>query len=329
MAAPRSDTEQPIRLLYADDHPAVRSALRSLLARITDIELVGEAEDGEMAVAMSRLLRPDLVMLDVDMPRLSGPEAAKAIKAQLPETRILYFTGDRQLTASGLCDGLVYKTDPVSELLARIRHVARAEGAGVAVAIPAGQDEVGRPDEYPQFAVATTAEMSRASNGERTPLRFRGAASGSVGRSRMSESIGRVSEGAAIRAASSYADLRRGPEGEQADMAPIRGQFSHAEVAPGPAEGGSRRRGERIQAVHLADGGMAIEGGSRLTPRQVQVLKYVAAGYTNLRTAEELGISAHTVKKHVHALLRLTGATNRAALASWWTEVSLSTTEAD
>ena len=334
MAAPRSSTERPIRLLYADDHPAVRTALRTLLDRIDDIELVGEAEDGDMALAMARALRPDLVMLDIDMPRMSGPEAAAAIKAQLPETRILYFTGDRRLTAdaTGSCDGIVYKTDPVSELLSWIRHVGRDTREPLSFASHAR----GAPPASSAYSARGSSpadwDLTHAVGGERTPIRFRSSPPNAY---EGPYATGLGSQQARRSGNHAMSEHPANPDPDQwTDDDPRREARPSVRAGASQGKESNRRLGDapresRLQAIPLADGGVAIRDGSRLTPRQVGVLKYVAAGYTNRRTAEELGISPDTVKKHVHALLRLTGSTNRAALASWWTEVKLGSGQTD
>jgi DNA-binding NarL/FixJ family response regulator len=334
MAAPRSSTERPIRLLYADDHHAVRTALRTLLDRVEDIDLVGEAEDGDMALTMARALRPDLVMLDIDMPRMSGPEAAAAIKAQLPETRILYFTGDRRLTAdaSGSCDGIVYKTDPVSELLAWIRQVGRDMREPLSFASHAR----GTLPQLAAYSAPVTVsgdwDLTHAVGAERTPIRFRASLPDRYERPYATDPSGQQPHHPRNDTMSEqYAS--RDPD-QWADGDPRRATRPATPAATSQGDDTNRRLGDaprenRLQAIPLADGGVAIRDGSRLTPRQVGVLKYVAAGYTNRRTAEELGISPDTVKKHVHALLRFTGSTNRAALASWWTEVKLGSGQTD
>jgi DNA-binding NarL/FixJ family response regulator len=73
----------PIRLLIADDHPVVRDGLRAMLATQPDMELVGEAATGTEAVAHALALRPDVVLMDLQMPKLDGPAAIAALREQL------------------------------------------------------------------------------------------------------------------------------------------------------------------------------------------------------------------------------------------------------
>lgn len=81
-----------IRLLVVDDHEAIRQGVRSVLAQYAGWEVCGEAVDGEDAIAKAKCLNPDIIILDIRMPRLGGLEAAKAIKTQLPKTKILFLT---------------------------------------------------------------------------------------------------------------------------------------------------------------------------------------------------------------------------------------------
>jgi len=82
-----------IKILLAEDHVVVRQGTRQLLEREQDFEIVGEAGDGEEAVRLASQLKPDVIIMDVAMPKLSGIEATRKIKARLPSTIILVLTG--------------------------------------------------------------------------------------------------------------------------------------------------------------------------------------------------------------------------------------------
>jgi CheY-like chemotaxis protein len=81
-----------LRLVYADDDPAMRMMISALLALVDGVEVVGEAVDGEEAVRLVQQFEPDLVLLDVQMPRLDGPSAADLILTLRPETRVVLHT---------------------------------------------------------------------------------------------------------------------------------------------------------------------------------------------------------------------------------------------
>lgn len=82
-----------IRILLAEDHVVVRQGTRQLLELEPDLEVVGEADDGEEAVQLASQLKPDVVIMDVAMPKLSGIEATKQIKELLPSVIVLVLTG--------------------------------------------------------------------------------------------------------------------------------------------------------------------------------------------------------------------------------------------
>ncbi|RPJ48546.1 MAG: DNA-binding response regulator [Betaproteobacteria bacterium] len=81
-----------LRVLLVDDHQLFRSGVKALLARQADIEVVGEAADGLDGVQQARQLRPDVILLDLHMPGVSGREAVKALAEDLPGTRVLMLT---------------------------------------------------------------------------------------------------------------------------------------------------------------------------------------------------------------------------------------------
>jgi len=81
-----------ITILIAEDHVVVRESLRQFLERDAKLEVVGEASDGEEAVQMANQLKPDVIIMDISMPKLNGIEATKQIKAQQPSATILILT---------------------------------------------------------------------------------------------------------------------------------------------------------------------------------------------------------------------------------------------
>ena len=123
-----------IRVLVADDHPIVRSGIVALLGAAADIEVVGEASNGRQAVDLALALAPELVLMDLQMPELSGDEATALILAALPATRVVvlttYETDASILTAiEAGASGYLLKAAPQEEILAGIRSVARGEVA--------------------------------------------------------------------------------------------------------------------------------------------------------------------------------------------------------
>jgi len=118
-----------IRLVLADDHALVRAGLRMLLGTLPDIDVVGEAEDGVALLAMSAALKPDLVLMDIAMPKLGGLQAASQLLAILPEARIIVLSMHqedlyvRQALRTGVRGYLVKDSAP-AELEMAIRAVA-------------------------------------------------------------------------------------------------------------------------------------------------------------------------------------------------------------
>jgi two-component system response regulator NreC len=119
-----------IRLLLADDHAILRAGLRMLLDAQTDMVVVGEAADGEEAVRRAHATRPDVAVVDLTMPGLSGVETLQRLHRELPATRLLVLTmhddpGYARMAQAAGALGHVVKDCQSSELLAAIRAVHR------------------------------------------------------------------------------------------------------------------------------------------------------------------------------------------------------------
>jgi len=121
-----------IRVVIADDHAVVRTGLEQLLSTLSDVELAGTARDGADAVAVCADVRPDVVLMDLEMPELDGIEATRRIKAELPETAIVILTAfsDRERILRALDAGAVgylLKDAEPDELGRAVRAAARGD----------------------------------------------------------------------------------------------------------------------------------------------------------------------------------------------------------
>lgn len=123
---------QPIRILLADDHVMLRQGTAEMLRKEADIEIVGEADNGQQAIDLTLRLRPDIVVMDVRMPVLSGIEATRRIRDTMPQVQVLVLSAydDDQYIFSLLqagASGYLLKTAPVKELVKAIRLVRSGE----------------------------------------------------------------------------------------------------------------------------------------------------------------------------------------------------------
>jgi NarL family two-component system response regulator LiaR len=126
--------KKPIRILLVDDHAIVRDGLRAVLKLQPDIEVVGEAEDGQAAVSMAGSLAPDVVLMDLVMPGMDGIEAIRRIVAGRPESRILVLTSfsaeDKVFPAiKAGAMGYLLKDCDSEELVRAILQVQRGESS--------------------------------------------------------------------------------------------------------------------------------------------------------------------------------------------------------
>ena len=118
-----------IRVLIADDHGIVRSGLRMLIERQSDMRVVAEADDGVAALESTQAERPDVAVLDVSMPRMTGLQAAREIRAHVPDTRVLLLSmhDDERYFLEGLeagAAGYVLKRAADTDLIGAVRTVA-------------------------------------------------------------------------------------------------------------------------------------------------------------------------------------------------------------
>lgn len=121
-----------VRILIADDHKMFRDGIRALLRQEPDFEIVGEAENGQLAVTRARKLQPDVVIMDISMPELNGVEATRKVLAETPTCRVIALSmhADRRFVLETLragAAGYVLKDSPFSELVQIIRSALAGE----------------------------------------------------------------------------------------------------------------------------------------------------------------------------------------------------------
>jgi DNA-binding NarL/FixJ family response regulator len=122
--------EQPIRFLVADDFADWRVRIRSMLQAQPEWQIIGEACDGLEAVQRTKELHPDIVVLDIGMPKLGGIEAAKRIRQDSPSSRIIFVTqeNDADIRTAALAtgaEGYLLKANAMSELLPTVEIALR------------------------------------------------------------------------------------------------------------------------------------------------------------------------------------------------------------
>lgn len=146
--APRS--RDRLRVLIADDNASVREGLRELITSQDDFVLVGAAADGAEALRLVRETRPDLVVLDNDMPRLSGIDVLRQVNRSMPDTTVVIFTLDDEVRGIALAEGaaaVVMKDVPLDHLLTELRTTGRRA----------------RPEDHSSSVVLTARKVSPTS----------------------------------------------------------------------------------------------------------------------------------------------------------------------
>jgi len=124
---------QAIRVVLADDHPVVRTGIRTFLEQAADIEVLAEAEDGKAALRLAEELEPDVLLLDMELPGITGVEVTRRLQAAGSLVRVLALSAyDDEQYVFGLLDagaaGYLLKDEALEAIVAAVRGVARGEG---------------------------------------------------------------------------------------------------------------------------------------------------------------------------------------------------------
>lgn len=164
-----------IRVVVADDHPIVRAGIVALLQDADDVEVVGQASDGEAAVALALAERPDVVLMDLRMPGMNGDAATARILAREPSIRVLilttYETDDQILAAiEAGAAGYLLKAAPESEILAGLRATARGETAlAPSAAAALVRRTTGKPSAGPSLSPRELEVLQLVAQGNSNP----------------------------------------------------------------------------------------------------------------------------------------------------------------
>ena len=134
MSKPLNASKDTIRILLADDHNIVRAGVRQLLESAKDLQVIAEAEDGEQAQALIQQHKPDVAVLDIQMPKASGIEVTRWVRSHLPEVGVLILTAydDDPYVLAVLqagANGYVLKTGQSDELIQAVRDVYEGKSA--------------------------------------------------------------------------------------------------------------------------------------------------------------------------------------------------------
>jgi NarL family two-component system response regulator LiaR len=145
---------QTIRVLIVDDHTIVRKGIRALLTEIVGLEVVGEAADGQEAIVQADRLRPDVILMDLGMPRMDGIEATRQIKTRQPESRVLVMTSfatDEKVLPAIKAGALGYllKESAPADLVQAIHQIYHGESSLHPVIARKVLQEIAHPPDRP------------------------------------------------------------------------------------------------------------------------------------------------------------------------------------
>ncbi len=158
------EKESTIRVLLADDHAVVRAGIRQFLEQAGDIQVIGEASDGEMAVEMIARMAPDVAVLDIQMPKATGIEVSRRIRANRWPIGVLILTSyddDPYISAvlkTG-ANGYVLKTASPDEIIHAVRDVYQGKSVLDAEILPKVMAQIANPNPAPVYESLTDREI--------------------------------------------------------------------------------------------------------------------------------------------------------------------------
>jgi NarL family two-component system response regulator LiaR len=160
-----------VRLLITDDHDVVRKGLRFYLRPDPEVEVVGEAADGEEAVRLARELRPDVVLMDLLMPKMDGISATEAIRAELPDVEVVALTSvleDAAVTGAIRAGAIGYllKDTKAEELSRAIKGAAAGQVQLAPEAAVRLMSEVRQPESPEELTERETEILKRVARGQ-------------------------------------------------------------------------------------------------------------------------------------------------------------------
>lgn len=306
---------RPLRVVIADDHALLREGLRRVLEFEPDIQVVAEASDGVEAVGCAEKLAPDVLLLDINMPGMSGIEATRLVRQRAPRTRILILTIHSdpayvyEVIKAG-ANGYILKDAQPKQVIEAIRAVARGE------AYMPGPVLIRVLQEFRRLARDGEAKAGLADLvGEATAD---GAGFAGPGQETDKAPGGETQSGrpAAVPAQGTV-PVRAGILGPLTSAAHAAAETARAaaDTAEEPGSPGGATPGS-LAADHPA----AVPAETQalvqiLSRRELEVLGCLAEGWTNQQIADALYISEKTVKNHVSNLLKKLGLEDRTQAA--------------
>jgi DNA-binding NarL/FixJ family response regulator len=272
-----------IRVLIADDDPLVRVGLSLVLGAAPEVEIVGEAGDGAEAIEMVRSLRPDVVLMDIRMPRMDGLAATETLRRDGPDPAIIvlttFDTDENLLSALRLgANGFLLKDIAPTEILNAVRRAAAGESILAPAVVP-------RLIDYAVGRAGAAGDNGTSPSGKLNPD---GDASGTHARA---DELSIAAQGSGTRA------------DEQASDTPDRA-VGALDRATGVPDRAAAERRERASVVLR-----------RLSARERDVAEAVATGRSNAEIGADLHMSVPTVKAYVSRILDKLGCANRVQIA--------------